>query len=544
MPMIVERRLAAVLVSLAMVAGACSSGNNNPKVSVGPSPQATQGTAAPGTPDGAAPATPGPDAAPQAALAAPGGASAASAPGSQSAPSAGAKSAASNPSPGAPAPRAAAAGPAPAAPAGSPGGGPGAPVPSPTPGKPGPAPAPGAANFASDTGVTDASIKLGTIGILSGPVSGIGADLSYAGQAVVRAANDAGGVNGRKLDLLVRDDAWDGTKGMNAARDLVEREKIFAFSAVMTTATTDLLAPYADQIGIPNVGSDGFGDAQYGRQWSWPAGNSSVVDGYALAEYAVKEQNVKTVGILYFDAPFARAYRDSYKRYIESLGAKVVVEQAGSFDDPGTAAFIAKCRAANVDLITFNGEPGLWVKMVREAQAQGYKPPKGFQGPASLPFNAIPGLAGPWAEGSVSTQNYTPNDIGEARGDQDPGYAKYSAVVTKYYPNIQHSSFTKGAYMGGSLLIDAMKRLGANVTRKGVKDILDGTKSYDLGLGARLNYQCDHRGNHTTYFVKIAKDPDAAKSSDKRARDAVDKGEGSRWKFVSGPVEDKWSKPC
>ena len=540
MLMIVNRRLAAVLVSLAVVAGACSNGDDNPKVSVGPSPEATQGTTAPGTPDAATPA-PSPDAAPQATPASPGGASTPSAPGSQSIPS-GAKSAASNPSVGAPAPRAAAApGPTPAAGA-SPGGGPGTPAPSPTPGKP--APAPGVANFASDTGVTDASIKLGTIGILSGPVSGIGADLSYAGQAVVRATNDAGGINGRKLDLLVRDDAWDGTKGMNAARDLVEREKIFAFSAVMTTATTDLLAPYADQVGVPNVGSDGFGDAQYGRQWSWPAANSSVVDGYALAEYAVKEQKVKTVGILYFDAPFARAYRDSYKRYIESLGAKVVVEQAGSFDDPGTAAFIAKCRAANVDLITFNGEPGLWVKMVREAQAQGYKPPKGFQGPASLPFNAIPGLAGPWAEGSVSTQNYTPNDIGEARGDQDAGYAKYSAVVTKYYPNIQHSNFTKGAYMGASFLIDAMKRLGANVTRKGVKDILDATKNYDLGLGARFNYWCDHRGNHTTYLVKIAKDPDAAKSSDKRTRDAVDKGEGSRWKYVSGPGEDKWSKPC
>ena len=60
-------------------------------------------------------------------------------------------------------------------------------------------------------------------------------------------------------------DAWDGTKGMNAARDLVEREKIFAFCYTMTVATTDLLAKYADEVQVPNVSPDGFGDDQYGR---------------------------------------------------------------------------------------------------------------------------------------------------------------------------------------------------------------------------------------------------------------------------------------
>src|SRR5947207_1323429 len=85
------------------------------------------------------------------------------------------------------------------------------------------------ASGASDVGVTANSIKVGHIGIYSGPVGSFGDDLSYAGRAKLQEINDSGGVNGRKLDVLVRDDAWDGTKGMNAARDLVEREHIFAF---------------------------------------------------------------------------------------------------------------------------------------------------------------------------------------------------------------------------------------------------------------------------------------------------------------------------
>jgi len=392
-------------------------------------------------------------------------------------------------------------------------------------------------------GISPTSIKVGHIGILSGPVSSVGDDISWAGQAVLAATNDAGGINGRKLDVKGRDGAWDGTKGMNAARDLVEREKIFAFCCTMTVATTDLLAKYADEVQVPNVSPDGFGDDQYGHPWSWPAANSATNDGYAMAEYAVKKQGVKTIAMLYFDNPFGRAYKEGYTYYAEKLGAKVVVTQAGSFDDPGTATFIAKARAANVDLLTFNGEPGLWVKMVREAASQGYKPKSGFQGAAGIYFNEIPGLAGPWAEGSISGTHWTPNDVGEAAGDKDPAYAKYSALITKYYPKIQHSNWTKAGYSGALLFVDAVKRLGANVTRKGLKDQLDATKEWDVGLGTKVQYWCNHRGNHQEFLLKLVKDPDGANSPDPRTRDAVKGGNGMRFKFLEGPYGDPVNHP-
>src|SRR5581483_7006025 len=113
---------------------------------------------------------------------------------------------------------------------------------------------------ATDVGVTATSIKVGHTGIYSGPVGSFGDDLSYAGRAKLQEINDAGGINGRKLDVLVRDDAWDGTKGMNAARDLVEREHIFAFCCIMSVNTSDPLTPYADEHKIPHIGADGWGE--------------------------------------------------------------------------------------------------------------------------------------------------------------------------------------------------------------------------------------------------------------------------------------------
>ena len=154
---------------------------------------------------------------------------------------------------------------------------------------------------------------------------------------------------------------------------------------------------------MPNVGGDGWGEAQYGHPWQWPTGNSATVDGYVLAEYAAKTQGAKTASIFYFDSPQGRSYVKGFTKQFEKNGGKVVFSQPGTFDDPATATYIARSRTENVDMSTFWGEPGLWVKMIREAASQAYRPKFGFQGCACNYFDEIPGLAGPWAEGSIAT---------------------------------------------------------------------------------------------------------------------------------------------
>jgi len=161
---------------------------------------------------------------------------------------------------------------------------------------------------ASDTGVTATSIKLGHIGIYSGPVGSFGQNLSYACRAGLQAINDAGGVNGRKLDVQVRDDGWDATKGSNAVRDLVERSKVFALACSQSVPTNDAVTPYLDTQKVPNVGSDGWGEAQYAGAWSFPVGASGELEGEHLAEYQYKVQGVRSVGIIHFANTTGEAY--------------------------------------------------------------------------------------------------------------------------------------------------------------------------------------------------------------------------------------------
>jgi branched-chain amino acid transport system substrate-binding protein len=386
-------------------------------------------------------------------------------------------------------------------------------------------PTPGApdAGGATDVGVTAGSIKLGHIGIYSGPVGSFGQHLSNACRASLQAVNDAGGVNGRKYDVLVRDDGWDATKGSNAVRDLVERQKVFAFACSQSVPTNDAITPYLDSQKVPNVGSDGWGEAQYSGQWSYPTGASGVNQAQNLALYQAQKQGAKAVGVLYWNNTTGKAYLDAYKKVVEANGGKVVVAQAANFDDPGTSTFIAQARAANVDTITTMVDPGIFARMVREAAAQGYKPKNGFSGGAALYFQATPGLTGPAGDGTIASIDWVPDDLSGPAGSSS-GYRDYKQVTEKYYPGIDHSNWTKTAFVGARVLTDALKRLGVNVTRQRLKDDLDRVADFDTGLGARIGFQPGqpHRSHKTTYLAQL-------------------RNENGKlvWKYLAGPIVNK-----
>ncbi|HYH49675.1 MAG TPA: ABC transporter substrate-binding protein [Acidimicrobiia bacterium] len=396
------------------------------------------------------------------------------------------------------------------------GGGPAAAPGAPAPGAP--APSAGATGGATDEGVTANSIKVGHIGIYSGPVGSFGDDLSYAGRAKLQEINDTGGINGRKLDVLVRDDAWDGTKGMNAARDLVEREKVFAFCCIMSVNTSDPLTPYLEEKKIPHIGADGWGEPQYKGQWTFPVSASGVVQAHMLAKYQAEKQGAKRVAILYINNPTGRAYVKAYDEVIKKFGGQVVFSQPATFDDPGTTTFIAQARTSNIDTISTYLDPGIFTRMVREAAAQNYKPKNAFSGAAGIYFEVTPNFTGPGGEGTIATTDWVTNDM------NTPGFRAYKAAVEKYYPKTDHSTWTKAGYVGATIFGNALKAIGLNVTRQRLRDQVDTLTNFDTGLGVTLSFRPGkHRANKTIYLGQIQRS-----------------GDKFEYKYIAGPLVDEY----
>ena len=197
----------------------------------------------------------------------------------------------------------------------------------------------------------------------------------------------------------------------------------------------------------------------------------------------------------------------------------MVVSQAANFDDPGTSTFLAQCRVNNVDTITTMVDP----RHLRPHGARGrgaeLQAPHGYSGNAALYFQVTPSFTGRPPPGPSPPSTGSPT-IPPAPRASSAGYRLYKQTVEHYYPNIDHSNWTKAAYVGGTMLNEALKRLGLNLTRQRLKDDLDRLQGFDTGLGPKVSFSVGHhRSNKTTYLVQL------------RTR----AGSWS-WKYIAGPI--------
>lgn len=103
-------------------------------------------------------------------------------------------------------------------------------------------------------GITDTTIKLGTFTPLTGPVADPGTSGLAGLQYAIDEANEAGGIDGRQIELVAEDDQYDASVALQAARRLNESDEVFAFTGGVGTPNFVGVLPYIKQNSIPSVG--------------------------------------------------------------------------------------------------------------------------------------------------------------------------------------------------------------------------------------------------------------------------------------------------
>lgn len=102
-------------------------------------------------------------------------------------------------------------------------------------------------------GVTDTTIKVGNTATISGAWAAVGLPFSYGMRAVFEEVNNAGGINGREIEYVNRDDGFDGTVGLTNTKRLIEEDKVFALVGHFGTPTVSATLPTIREVGIPMV---------------------------------------------------------------------------------------------------------------------------------------------------------------------------------------------------------------------------------------------------------------------------------------------------
>jgi branched-chain amino acid transport system substrate-binding protein len=204
----------------------------------------------------------------------------------------------------------------------------------------------------SDPGVSDDSIKLGGSYPFSGPASAY-RSIEQGAQAYFASVNANGGVDGRKIEFVTLDDAYEPAKAIQNARRLVQEEQVFALFNTLGTANNVAIWDYANKQEVPQLyvatGASLWGEDPKEHPWTIGWQPDYVTESQVYADYLKKEKPDAKVAVLYQNDAFGEDLLTGFKAAIEGTGITVVAEESYEVTDPTVSSQMSKLASSDAD---------------------------------------------------------------------------------------------------------------------------------------------------------------------------------------------------
>jgi ABC-type branched-subunit amino acid transport system substrate-binding protein len=325
-----------------------------------------------------------------------------------------------------------------------------------------------------DTGVTDTEIKIGNIMPYSGPASAYGI-IGKTMSAYFRMINDAGGVNGRRINFISYDDAYSPPKTVEQARKLVESDEVFLIFASLGTASNAAIQKYMNTKKVPQLfvatGASRWGDPEH-FPWTIGWAPNYRAEARIYATYILQHHPNARIGLLYQNDDFGKDYVLGLKDVLRDKYDKMVVSEISyEISVPTVESQVVAIKTANPEVFINIGTPKFAAQAIKKAAELGWHPVH-IMTNVSASVGAVLKPAGLDNAKGVLSAGYQ-MDVTDPQWESHPGMQKFRAFMAKYYPEADKSeSGPLTAYNMSTALIEVLKRSGDNLTRENIMKVV------------------------------------------------------------------------
>ncbi|MFC4277130.1 ABC transporter substrate-binding protein [Achromobacter aloeverae] len=296
------------------------------------------------------------------------------------------------------------------------------------------------------------TVRIGVIEPLTGSVAYNGLASVNGAKLAVSLRNAAGGVLGRKIELVIEDGQCRPANSVNAAEKLVQRDKVVALQGAFCSSATAAVMPVAEKYKIPFLtGVSSKADlTEKGMQYFFRSAETDRLMSKTFSKILADKLELKTVAYIGVNDDWGRGGVEDFSKDLEALGVKTVMKE---YFDHGATDFytlLTKLRASKADGVFVAAETQDGSTLVKQFKELGLTT-KIF-GVGSWATADFIGLTGDASEGIYAAVPYASslsNDRNKAFVEQ---YAKaYNEKPGKY---------SAAGYNAMNILLDAVQRAG------------------------------------------------------------------------------------
>jgi ABC-type branched-subunit amino acid transport system substrate-binding protein len=321
-----------------------------------------------------------------------------------------------------------------------------------------------------DAGASDTEIKIGQNAPFSGPASSYSI-LSKVQSAYIKVVNDHGGINGRKITLLSRDDAYSPPKSVEVIRQLVEDDQVLAIVSPFGTPTNAAMQKYLNGKQVPQLlVQSGASRWNSPKDFPWTTPYSPFYDteGEIFASYLLQNKPDAKIAVLYQADDIGRDYLKGLRAGLGDKAATMIVKEANyQATDPTIDSQIVTLKDSGADVVLLAAQNKFTAQAIRKIFELGWKPQLLLTSIA----NSVAGVLAPAgleaSTGAITTTIYkVPDDPTWA---DDKGMKDYLAFMKENLPGSSPNDITAiTGYNAIEIAVEILKRCGDDLTRANV----------------------------------------------------------------------------
>jgi len=338
------------------------------------------------------------------------------------------------------------------------------------------------------------TIKLGYFGDLSGPTLNFGISGRNGVLMAVDEINQAGGIDGRPLDVVIEDDQGSPEKAAAQTAKLIDIDRAVAVIAGGTSSNSRAAAPKAQVSAIPMISPSSTDPAvtQIG-DFIFRACFIDAFQGEVMARFASNTLKAHKAAILLdFNSSYSRGLADFFELSFTRLGGQVVSKQSYTQGDRDFRGQLNTVHTAGPDVIFVPGYYGDVALIARQARQLGFNQP--LLGGDGWDAPELWDLAGDAVNGSYISSHYSIED-------QSPIVQRFVREYKQRYGNLAPDAHAALAYDATRLLADALQRAGSTEGPK-LRDALAQTKDF-IGVTGSISIDADRNAVKPAVVLKL-----------------------------------------